>query len=128
MAKQCWIVVICLMFVRAVHGDEDVYRWNTCVPPIDAGTGAVDPVAMAAVSSDILCAYCQRIGDLACIRRWCARAFAFNLAAFAPVSSVTTALETYYRRPLYPTRWPYINICPPYSNYYISDSASSPIL
>ncbi|KAL3861856.1 hypothetical protein ACJMK2_007870 [Sinanodonta woodiana] len=117
------------MFVGAVHGDDDLYRWNiVCVPAINEGTVVMDPVIRAAASSDILCAYCQRIGDQACIRRWCNRAFALTVADVASVPSAITPLESYYRRPIYPTPWRPIPICPPYSNYYILDSNLTPIL
>ncbi|KAK3583766.1 hypothetical protein CHS0354_022802 [Potamilus streckersoni] len=121
MAKHSWIVVICVIYAHAVHGDEYENGWNTfCIPPIDAGIGEVDQVIVAAAVSDIYCAYCQRIVDLACIRRWCNQAFRLVLDSAAQRPLAVTTLEQYYRWPLYPP-WPYFIMCPWYPHDEDSD-------
>ncbi|KAL3861857.1 hypothetical protein ACJMK2_007871 [Sinanodonta woodiana] len=116
MVKHCWLAFICLMYACAVHGDEDDNRWNTlCIP---ADIWELDRDIAAAVVSDIYCAYCQRIGDLQCILRWCNRAFILALAAVAKGPFPIT--EQHYGWPLFPY-WPYIHMCPWYPHDDDSD-------
>nr|UKU12995.1 Hic12 protein [Sinohyriopsis cumingii] len=112
MAKHCWIVAICVMYACAVHGDEDENRWNTiCIPWIYADIGEADRVIVPAAVSDVYCAYCQRIGDLTCIRIWCNKGFRLAIAASAQRPFEVTELEQYYGWPFYPMPWPYVNMC-----------------
>ncbi len=84
------------MYACAVHGDEDVNRWNTLrIPRIDAGIGNLDRVIMDAAFTDMLCALCQRKGLEDCIKKFCNKAFilAFAAAAERPFAVTGTILR-----------------------------------